>query len=111
MNAPRFTTRILIITVLLTHIHTAVTHAASTITVTSANKVVTIGLRRSGTLNTTLGTLNAAIFVESANRVINISSMQPPAALVALYAARVAAIFVESTDKTVSIGATARQLH
>jgi hypothetical protein len=106
MNAHRFTTLVLIITVLLGHIHSAVTQAASTITVTSANKVVTIGLRRSGPLNTTIGTLNAAIFVESANRVINTRSVQPPAALVSLYVARFAAIFVESADKTVSIGAT-----
>ncbi len=106
MNAPRYTTLVLLITVLLTVVQYPIAQAASTITVTSANKVVTIGLRRSGPLNTTLATLNAFILVESANKVINTRSVQPPAALVSLYTARYAAIFVESADKTVSIGAT-----
>jgi hypothetical protein len=80
-------------------------YAATAITVTSANKVVTLPLRRSAGLNTTLGTLNAAIFVESANKIINIRSVQPPAVLVSLYTARYAAIFVESADKIVGLGA------
>jgi hypothetical protein len=106
MNVSRFTTLVLLITVLLGHIHSAVTQAASNITVTSANKVVTLPLRRSGVLNTTLATLNTFILVESANKIINIRSVQPPVTLVSLYVARFAAIFVESADKTVSIDAT-----
>lgn len=105
MNAPRYTTLVLLITVLLTVVQYPVAQAASTITVTSANKVVSIGLRRSGPLNTTLATLNAFILVESANKVINTRSVQPPAALVSLYTARYAAIFVESADKLVGLGA------
>ena len=105
MNAPRYTTFILLITVLLTVVQYPIAQAASAITVTSANKVVTIGLRRSGPLNTTLATLNAFILVESANKVINIRSVQPPATLVSLYTARFAAIFVESADKLVGLGA------
>ena len=105
MNAPRYTTFILLIAVFLTVVQYPITQAASSITVTSANKVVTIGLRRSGPLNTTLATLNAFILVESANKVINIRSVQPPATLVSLYVARFAAIFVESADKLVGLGA------
>ena len=82
------------------------TYAATAITVTSANKVVTIGLRSSGPLNTILATHADFIYVESANKIINIRAVQPPAALVSLYATRFAAIFVESADNTVSIGAT-----
>jgi hypothetical protein len=81
------------------------TYAATAITVTSANKVVTIGLSRSGPLNTTLATLDAFIQVESANKIINTRSVQPPATLVSLYTARYAAIFVESADKLVGLGA------
>ena len=106
MNTHRFTTLVLLFTVMLTVVQYPVAQAASTITVTSANKVVTIGLRRSGPLTTTLATLDDFILVESANNVINTRSVQPPAALVTLYTARLAAIFVESADKTVSIGAT-----
>lgn len=105
MNKPCYTTLILLIAVLLTVVQYPVAQAASTITVTSANKVVTIGLRHSGPLNTTLATLNAFILVESANKVINTRSVQPPAALVSLYVARYAAIFVESADKLVGLGA------
>jgi hypothetical protein len=105
MNKPLFHFFIFVLTLTFTLRLFTPAYAATVITVTSANKVVTLPLRRSVPLNTTLGTLHAAIFVESANRVINTRAVQPPAALVSLYAARFAAIFVESADKTVSIGA------
>jgi hypothetical protein len=105
MNKPCFRFFCIALTLTLATWMFTPAYAATAITVSSANKVVTLPLRRSAGLNTTLGTLNAAIFVESANKIINIRAVQPPAALVSLYVARFAAIFVESADKIVGLGA------